>query len=211
MKIKDVETIIFDFDGTLADTFYSVITIINNNKERFGIDGIDPTEIPRLKGLSLKYLLCEFKINLFTLPTHLRFVMNELGKEMETISYVDGVRDVLDELQNKYTLGILTTNSYENVQKFLSSHDSLPFFKFVHSNKSIFGKHRSFNKISREHNFSLDKAIYVGDELRDIRASKKAGVKIISVAWGYNSKELLQKHEPDFLVNSPKELLELFS
>ena len=52
--------------------------------------------------------------------------------------------------------------------------------------------------------------IYVGDEVRDITGAKNAGVKVIAVAWGYNSRELLEKHKPDFPVDTPQESPSLF-
>ena len=60
MKNQRIETIIFDFDGTIADTFGAVVKIINDNKERFGIDGIDKYEVADLRNMSIKYLLREF-------------------------------------------------------------------------------------------------------------------------------------------------------
>ena len=55
----------------------------------------------------------------------------------------------------------------------------------------------------------LDKIIYVGDETRDIEACKKVGVPIISVGWGFNTSANLKKHDPDYFIEDPKELLEI--
>jgi phosphoglycolate phosphatase-like HAD superfamily hydrolase len=49
----------------------------------------------------------------------------------------------------------------------------------------------------------------VCDEVRDIEAAKKSGIKSIAVAWGYNTKDALIKENPDFLVNSPDELINI--
>ena len=57
-----------------------------------------------------------------------------------------------------------------------------------------------------KHNLKPQEIIYVGDEVRDIQACKKIGVKIIAVSWGYNSKEILDREKPDYLVNKPIEI-----
>jgi len=40
-------------------------------------------------------------------------------------------------------------------------------------------------------------AIYLGDELRDIQASKKVGLSCGSVTWGVNDADALAELEPD--------------
>ena len=51
--------------------------------------------------------------------------------------------------------------------------------------------------------------LYVGDEVRDIEAAKKAGIRIAAVTWGYNSKKALEAYKPDYLVTKPEELLQI--
>jgi phosphoglycolate phosphatase-like HAD superfamily hydrolase len=58
-------------------------------------------------------------------------------------------------------------------------------------------------------NLSSEEVIYVGDETRDIEASKKINIKVIAVSWGFNSGEVLAKHNPDFLIHKPSELIEV--
>ena len=48
--------------------------------------------------------------------------------------------------------------------------------------------------------------IYIGDEVRDIEAMKKAQVDLITVSWGWNSHELLVSHNPKVLINSVEQL-----
>ena len=54
--------------------------------------------------------------------------------------------------------------------------------------------------------WSKNHVFYVCDEVRDIEAARKSGIKSIAVTWGYNTKGALIKENPDFLVNSPDEL-----
>ena len=47
---------------------------------------------------------------------------------------------------------------------------------------------------------------FVGDEVRDIEAGKKAGIKTIAVSWGYNTKDALAKEQPDYIIDTPLDL-----
>ena len=104
-----------------------------------------------------------------------------------------------------FQIGILTSNTQENVKQFLGKNE-LNFFDFIRTGKSVFGKSHIINKIIKQRHASKSEAFYVCDEVRDIEAAKKSGIKSIAVTWGYNTKDALIKENPDFLVNSPDEL-----
>jgi phosphoglycolate phosphatase len=61
-----------------------------------------------------------------------------------------------------------------------------------------------------EYSLASDECVYVGDETRDVEAARKAGMRSAAVTWGFNSRELLEKSRPDFLIDRPGELLECF-
>ena len=97
----------------------------------------------------------------------------------------------------------------KDIKVFLKN-NGLNFFGFIYTESNLFGKGRALNNLLIKHRLDPEETIYIGDEVRDIEAAKKAGIKIISVSWGFNSAKLLQKAKPDFLINKPKELLQLF-
>ena len=65
------------------------------------------------------------------------------------------------------------------------------------------------NKILKQKKIEKKDVFYVCDEVRDIAAAKKSGIKSIAVVWGYNSEEALQKEEPEFMIKTPQELNEI--
>lgn len=81
-------------------------------------------------------------------------------------------------------------------------------FDHVYSAKNFFGKHHTINAFLRKTEISRDAAVYIGDELRDIEACRKSNIRIISVAWGFDSAELLSKASPDYLVHHPEQILD---
>jgi len=82
----------------------------------------------------------------------------------------------------------------------------LDLFDFFYTAKKVFGKDRTISKIIKDMKLEKSKVYFVGDEVRDIEAGKKVGIKTIAVSWGYNTKDALDKEHPDHLIDSPLEL-----
>lgn len=205
---KEKKCIIFDFDGTIADTFAVAIHIINSNPTRYGIDGIDKNEIPRLRSLSIPYLLREFNINLLKLPLILAKFRKDLQKHINELKPFSNILDIVIELHAQgYFLGILTNNSKNNVVDFLKKERVEHMFSFISSESALFGKGDSLNKLIKRYKLDKKNTIYIGDEVRDIEACHKVQIPIISVTWGFNSTELLEKFNPTYMVSVPQDIL----
>ncbi|MBI4226600.1 HAD-IA family hydrolase [Candidatus Roizmanbacteria bacterium] len=209
MTNDKVKTIIFDFDGTIADTFPLILELFDEYAEEFGYKKIDRKESERLRNKNPKEIFQELKISPLKLPFLANKIRNGLNKQIQTVKIFPGMKDVLLSLKKKnFYLGILTSNSLDNVRKFLFIYN-LEVFNFVHSEMNIFGKDKALNNMLRQNKLSREDVIYIGDEVRDIEACKKAKIKIIAVTWGFNKKEILQKNNPDYLIDKPEELLKI--
>ena len=88
---------------------------------------------------------------------------------------------------------------------FLQHHD-LDIFEFIHSG-SFFNKGEILKNIIKEIGYAPKEVFYIGDESRDIMASREANVNVVSVTWGFNAKEVLMRHNPDNIVHTPHELV----
>ena len=149
------------------------------------------------------------EISIFKLPFLVRRVRTELSKEIAQLSPILNISPVLLELKSRgYTLGIVTSNIKENVEIFLLNNQLRSLFSYVYASTSIFGKHRVINQAIRNNQLNKSDVIYVGDETRDIRSARRSNIGIAAVSWGFNSAEILQAYQPDYLVDKPCELLE---
>ena len=201
------KTIIFDFDGTIADTLDSVVRIVNDHAEHFGYKKVTKEDIPYLQGKKPREILSYLGISIFKLPLWIKKIHSEINKEISNMESTVNISPLLSELNNNehFHLGILTSNTQENVKKFLDK-NGLDFFDFIRTGKSVFGKSHMINKIIKQRHVNKNEAFYVCDEVRDIEAARKSGIRSIAVTWGYNTKGALMKENPDFLVDSPDEL-----
>ena len=205
------KTIILDFDGTIADTLDSVVKIVNNHAEHFGYKKVTKEDIPYLQGKRPKEILSYLGISIFKLPLWIKKIHSEINKEIINMTPTVNILPLLSELNDddNFHIGILTSNTQENVKEFLCK-NQLNFFDFIRTGKSVFGKSHTINKIIKQRRVHKSEVFYVCDEVRDIEAAKKSGITSIAVTWGYNTKDALLKEDPDFLVNTPEELRNLF-
>jgi phosphoglycolate phosphatase-like HAD superfamily hydrolase len=205
-----VKVIMFDFDGTLADSLDALVTITNRLALEFGYKPTAPEELAQIRNLSSREIVMQSGISIFKIPFLLKKIKGNLHDEIQYLNPIPGIKEAL--IQLKYegnVLGILTSNSEENVRAFLNKQGMEELFSFVYSETTLFSKHKIIRKFMKQNYLSPEEIVYVGDETRDIESSKKIPIKVIAVSWGFNSREILAKHKPDFLIHKPSELIEV--
>jgi phosphoglycolate phosphatase-like HAD superfamily hydrolase len=201
---------IFDFDGTICNSYHAAIRVINAQSDRFHYRKIEITELDELRNQSMQQLLRSFGISRFRLPRLVHALRKEFNQEVLAVAPFVGIREILLDLKNKgHIIGILSSNSEENVHQFIKK-NNLEFFDFIWGGSSLFGKDKVIKKLLKHLRVSIHQTVYVGDEVRDIEAAKKVGITMVAVTWGFNSKTLLASYLPDFLVNSMDELKALY-
>jgi phosphoglycolate phosphatase len=202
-----IEVIIFDFDGTLADTIDVLLSITNRLSVEFGFKSATKEELAQLSNLTAWQILRYSGISIFKLPLLIRRLKTELRSEIPNIQLFPGIKEVLLKLKNSgFQLGIITSNSRDNVLVSIQNNGLQDSFDFIYSG-TTFGKHKVINRWLKEHRIKPEQVIYVGDEIRDIEAARKTRIKVIAVGWGFNSREALVAHNPDFFLESPQELI----
>ncbi|MGF1490232.1 MAG: HAD-IA family hydrolase [Prochloraceae cyanobacterium] len=203
-----VKVIIFDFDGTIADTYDTLFDICNRLSGEFGYKPLDRAKISQLRELSSREIIKQAEISLFKVPILLKRVKEELNQEIANVKPITGIEPILLALKEKgYNLGIITSNIETNVLAFLKKHNYQELFNFIYSGTTIFGKHKVIDRCLDRRNLNRDRVIYIGDETRDIKAAKRSKIKIISVGWGFNCPSVLAQYQPDFLIEHPRELI----
>lgn len=206
---NNIKMLIFDFDGTIADTFMHTMKITNILSDEFKFKKVHYHEIDFLKGKTLQQIIKHLNVPVLKIPSIVAKARSELLKDIENIEPIEGLEKILELIkQAEVQMGILTTNSRENVEKFLKA-NRMETFDFIQSTSRVLGKNHGLRKLMQQHNVKADEILYVGDETRDIEAAKKEGIKVIAVTWGYNSHAILQTFSPDFIAHTPEELFNI--
>lgn len=203
-------TLVFDFDGTIADTLGETRLIFNQIAPDYGIRQVEEHELDHLRHLSLKDLLVHLKIPKRRVPALISRGTGLMRGNIAQLKLIEGMGEVLIELRRHvHSFGILTSNATPNVDLFLRSHGLREQFDFISSTSKLTGKSKHLKAIRKTFSLRPEQMLYVGDELRDVKASQKAGIPIAAVTWGFNSRESLAASSPDFLFDQPADFLRL--
>jgi phosphoglycolate phosphatase len=201
-------TVIFDFDGTLANSVDLMFNLYNEHADEFGYLPVTMEEIPALRRMSYSKAMRTKNMKARRLPKILMTLSKEMHSRMDEVSPYEGIVAVLHELQGLgFSIGVLTSNQAPLVNTFFKKH-KFPEFDFVVSEKTIFGKDKALKRIIKRFGLNNNQVLYVGDEPRDVTASHKAGIQVVGVSWGIAGLEGFEKVSPDKLVHDPKELLD---
>jgi phosphoglycolate phosphatase len=204
------QLLIFDFDGTIANTWVVAGRILREMSHEFSLPPFEDEQLYDLKGKHIREVVNLAGLNWWQLPRFLTKARSLFKAYIEHVPPIVGMPETLQDLrQQGYKMGILTSNAEESVATFLESHQ-LTGFEFILSPNSLFGKAPIIKKVLKYRKLAHQEVIMIGDEVRDINAAAKAGVDSMAVSWGFNSVELLQSSEPTHLVHTPEELLWLF-
>lgn len=210
MLNSNITTLVFDFDGTLVNTLEFFSEIFAIIAPEFGLKHLSQTELADFTNKGFAQLIKELKIPLYKLPKLTIRVHQEIAKKISQIKMIAGLKPVLEQLSSRgYKLGILSSNSLDNIKNFLKINQLDSLFDFVYADKHILGKDKVLKKMLKKEGLTTKQVLYFGDEVRDIEACHKVAIAIVAVTWGFNSKQILLANQPNFLVEKPAEILEI--
>lgn len=200
-------TIIFDFDGTLANSLDLLLRLYNENAPKIGYLPIETEDFPTLRRLGYKKAMKAKKVKMRMIPNMFMTLSRQMRSRMHEVKPYRGVVPMLRRLKSEgYSIGVLTSNQANIVIDFFAAHD-FPEFDFIVSERTLFGKDRAIKRILRRFKLLREQVIYVGDEPRDVAASRKAGISVVGVSWGLAGNDGYGKDLPDKLIDKPTELL----
>jgi phosphoglycolate phosphatase len=176
----------------------------------YGYKPIEASEARKMfRDKSMRDIIHDFGLKFYQLPRYVIKAKKIFNENLSEVNIFPDIKEMLKALVEKYKIFIITSNAQETVMFALDKAGIRTYIKEIYSNSSIFGKHVVIKDFLKNHKLSADEIIYIGDEIRDIEACKKIGVKMIAVTWGYNSRSALEQSKPDYLVDSCDEIRKL--
>lgn len=219
--------IIFDLDGTLLDSTGLIFQIPDGLKKKYNVsidqktsDEIEDKIINALKGRSGKFLIIRLTLYVakrYKIPWYLRLrYLKDAGelykKLIKKVNIFPGVEETIKILINKgYSVAINTTSSRnELIDRFEHRMGFLEMFREYTITRTDIKKMKphpeSMHILSERMGIPLKKLVMVGDMESDILAGKNSGCSTVGVLTGYASREMMKEYNPDFILESVKDL-----
>ena len=195
---RDFDLLVFDFDGTLANSASWFRSILPDLARRFGFRCPDEEELEVLRHKPPREVMRILKIpgwKLVFIAVHVR----KRAAKAEAFPLFDGVPEVLRAIAAKgVKIAVVSSNAEGNVRRALGPELSALVTSWS-CGAGLFGKAKHFRDVLRETKVAPARALSVGDEIRDIDAARDVGLRTAGVAWGFGMKPALVAANPDLL------------
>jgi phosphoglycolate phosphatase len=198
--------VVFDFDGTLADSLGPALASYNRIAPGLGLRSIVDLEAAR--SMPTRRLLRQLGIRFWRLPRVVRAFQEAAAEYAGDLRLHDGVAAMLHGLSARgHRLGILSSNREDVIRACLRANGVEELFAFVIGYPKLFGKAKALRRVLKVEKADRGGLLFVGDELRDLEAGRKAKVATVAVTWGFQSEPLLQTGGATYLARRPDEVL----
>ncbi|MFB4322024.1 HAD-IA family hydrolase [Priestia sp. BR_2] len=205
------KVILFNFNGTITNTKFLAIDMYNEIAEKQGYKKISEEDVPYLSALSIRNRCKILNLPLYKMPLVGIAIKRRFQQYIPNLEPVPGMKDTLRLLkQGGYKIGFTTSNNQVVLNEFLIN-NSINIFDYSYFSFSPLSKSKDISSFLKKYDLKKENVVYVGDELRDIKAAKKNGLFCIAVSWGFDSVELLNTGRADKVITQPKEIIDVLS
>lgn len=188
---------LFDFDGTLADSFPCFLAALDAAAARYGFQGVDARDLERLRGLSAWQVMEHIDVAMWQVPMITQFMRARMREAIDSVSLFPGIHEALEDLVARdVRLAIVSSNAKASIQHVLGARLASLVGDY-RCDVSIFGKRPKLRQALTASGCPPDEAIVIGDELRDLRAARGEGISFGAVTWGFTSVPALVAAAPD--------------
>jgi phosphoglycolate phosphatase len=199
--------VIFDFDGTLADSAGWLFGVLNQVADRYGFRRTSDAEIAMLRGRDNREIIRYLGVPAWKLPLIAAHMRRRVARDAAAIPLFEGTPRLLRALKERgVATAVVSSNSEGNVRRILGP-GCAPLIGRYECGAALFGKAVRFRRVLKRTGARREEAICVGDEARDIEAATDAGLASGAATWGYATRELLERQRPTLVFADMEDML----
>lgn len=197
---------IFDFDGTLADSFPWFCRVMNGVAARHGFRQVAAEEVDTLRGLDNRAIFASLRIPTWKIPVIALDVRRLAAEDAASIPLFPGVPAALRRLVAAgVRLAVVSSNAEATVRRILGP-ELVPLIAHFGCGASLFGKAKKFRAAMAAIGVDRTATLSIGDEGRDVEAAREVGVAAAVVTWGFATEAALRATAPDRVFTSVDEM-----
>ena len=219
MNIAEKKLLIFDLDGTIADTLYSIMEAVNMCMKHYGFSEKSYEEVRDAVGNGAKNLIMRMmpKSEADNAERAEQIYKYFQSCYDVTHGHIDGCYEgmkeaMLDLRARGYTLAVLSNKPDAYVKNIIGSLFDKETVVIAMGETDLPKKPdpTAPHYIARTLGFEPKDCAFIGDSEVDIRTAQNSGMTSVAVSWGFRSKQALAECAPDVIIDHPSELLEIF-
>ncbi len=204
------KAVIFDWDGTLADTRKAVVQSFQTVLTEAGCR-VSEEFIARRMGIGTKKTIieafreCHMRLDVSTLEKLADEKVRIQAGLADIVSLFDGAAELLEALQDKTKIALATMSSRKVVDKLLPAKRITAYFDVVVSADEVAYPKPDpevFLIAAKKLGVTPEDCVVVEDSVFGVRAAKAANMKCVAVPSGAYSKEELEQEQPDLMIDS---------
>jgi phosphoglycolate phosphatase len=199
-----MSNLIFDFDGTLADTFPLVVEITYDiTRAR----RLPPAKIETLRSVPLVQAVRQLGGRPWDVPFLILLTRRAMFARIDEVPAFRGIVKAVKELQAEgHRLFVLTSNRTRNVEAFLQKHGLEDYFDGIYRS-NMFRKGNGIKRMLKAKRLAPEHTYYIGNEAADIDAARGEHVRAVAVTWSGQDESVLSDALPYAIAERPEALL----
>jgi len=195
---------IFDFDGTIVDSFEYVLHFLSKEAGHPEPKG---AEADKYRRKSMRAMAMMLGIPWWRLPKLFFKGRRVMRARMDNLHAFHGMEHVIKALHaDGHKLYLISSNSSRNIRKYLTRQDLKHCFRAIYGGAGILGKMNMIKRLRLRFRIK-EKVYYIGDEVNDMASAKAVGAGTVAVTWGFADRKELEDAGPDYIADTPDELI----
>jgi HAD superfamily hydrolase (TIGR01509 family) len=203
-----MKAVLFDFDGTLADTGAGLARSLNHARKHYGLSELSVSDACKHVGRGQENLIQGGVVNESGASLSEAvdvFKVHYREHILDDLTWFPEIGELLDLLlARKVKTGIISNKSTEFLLQSIKHLGDFPFDIVLGGDGGLPKKPAPDMVVHAVTKLGVDKSetLYVGDSTMDVEAGLAAGVQVAAVTWGLHTRQDLERCKPHYLIDT---------